>query len=142
MVPGVQEAGLPQGDLDGWKISPPTGIRYQDGPTHRESLYRLCYPGLLLEGGVGVLRHLFLTWAPVASELSASRPYSLLPCKKPLVPSFRRQVGPHSRSGHFGEGKISFPRQDVNLPPPSSAWTIPCVGFSVYAELHVANSES
>ena len=33
------------GSGQGWKISPPTGIRSPDRPARSESLYRLSYPG-------------------------------------------------------------------------------------------------
>ena len=67
-------------------------------------------------------------------------PNSLRRGTEPPVPSCRRQNGPHSRYGHFGEGKISCTRQDVN-PALSSPGTSSCVRFSVYSEHHVPNSK-
>lgn len=67
-------------------------------------------------------------------------PSSLLRGRESPVPLCRRHGGPHSRSGRFGEGKISSTRQDVN-PALSSPWTSSCVRFSVYSEHHVPYSK-
>jgi hypothetical protein len=46
-VPIVRRVGGPQ-CRSGWKISPPTGIRFPDRPARSESPYRLSYPGSLV----------------------------------------------------------------------------------------------
>jgi len=56
--PLYRRLGGPQGKSGRvWKIPPPTGIRSPDRPACGESLYRLSYPGALLEdSSVFILR--------------------------------------------------------------------------------------
>jgi hypothetical protein len=50
-------------------------------------------------------------------EWSASRPDCFTPRERaPPYPLDRKQVGPHSRSGSYGEEKIFFPLPEIETP--------------------------